>query len=449
MSSNNAYSKLYEAMLYFHSGHHQQLLSMQQQCKQATSVGDLHRLASDIDSFCYYLHNHHTIEDKHVFPLVARKTDISHLEAHHEQLTQLLADFKNCSNQLKQLTSSNKDISVILLDTTSLVNKVATLVNEHERAEEQVIAPDNMKKWFTESEMKQLFPILLPIIISAAHKPCCSVTNPLACNTSVFVATFQLNSLIGSVYGFYQTSSEYQPVCIFRALWRLTSIAGTCYSYALQSINRHFFAVFYKYQYLVTFRVHWYMIVLRWIISIGISTVFLASPDLLGFDKEVRFCSINVKLLKLTVFGLVAGLVVSLCSFMSIYGVILYRAYKSSRQISNMASHTTTPHVPNAKREVKLAKSILILAGIFGSGGILFMIIICWQILTPMSSPLKELHLFSTTVFVISCTGMMVALFSVNTEVKDVAFGCGRVLLQSILPTPVPQRIASNAVRKL
>ncbi|CAF5050571.1 unnamed protein product [Rotaria magnacalcarata] len=290
---------------------------------------------------------------------------------------------------------------------------------------------------------------LLPIIISAAHKPCCSVTNPLACNTSVFVATFQLNSLIGSVYGFYQTSSEYQPVCIFRALWRLTSIAGTCYSYALQSINRHFFAVFYKYQYLVTFRVHWYMIVLRWIISIGISTVLLASPDLLGFDKEVRFCSINVKLLKLTVFGLVAGLVVSLCSFMSIYGVILYRAYKSSRQISNMASHTTTPHVPNAKREVKLAKSILILAGIFGSGGILFMIIICWQILTPMSSPLKELHLFSTTVFVISCTGMMVALFSVNTEVKDIAFGCGRVLLQSILPTPVPQRIASNAVRKL
>ncbi|CAM4916789.1 unnamed protein product [Rotaria socialis] len=133
-------------MLYFHNGHHQQLLSMQQQCKQATSVGDLHRLAFDIDSFCHYLHNHHTIEDKHVFPSIARKIDISHLEAHHKQLTQLLADFKNCSNRLKQLNSSNKDISAIVLDTTSLVNKVSTLVNEHERAEEQVIAPDNMKE---------------------------------------------------------------------------------------------------------------------------------------------------------------------------------------------------------------------------------------------------------------------------------------------------------------
>ncbi len=127
---------------------------MQKQCKQAKNIRDLHRLASDIHSFCQMLHIHHTIEDQRMFPLIARKIDISHLEAQHEQLSQLLVEFENCSNRLRQLKTSDEDISPAVIDATSLLNKVSTLVNEHERAEEKVIEPDNMRKLFTESEMK-------------------------------------------------------------------------------------------------------------------------------------------------------------------------------------------------------------------------------------------------------------------------------------------------------
>jgi iron-sulfur cluster repair protein YtfE (RIC family) len=155
MSSNKIFSTLYESMVYFHGFHHQELLSMQQQCKQAKTIADLHRLASNIHSFCHQLHAHHTIEDRRLFPLIARKIDISHLEAHHEQLTQLLVEFENFSRRLKQLKTSDENISAVIVDATTLVDKVSTLVNEHERAEEQVIAPDNMKKWFSESEMRQ------------------------------------------------------------------------------------------------------------------------------------------------------------------------------------------------------------------------------------------------------------------------------------------------------
>jgi hemerythrin-like domain-containing protein len=130
---------------------------MQQQCKQAKNIEDLHRLASNIHSFCQHLHAHHTIEDKYLFPPIARKIDISHLEAHHKQLAQLLVEFENFSRRLKQLKNSDENISGVIIDATSLVDKVSTLVNEHERAEEQVIAPDNMKKWFKETEMKHLF----------------------------------------------------------------------------------------------------------------------------------------------------------------------------------------------------------------------------------------------------------------------------------------------------
>ncbi|CAF1516059.1 unnamed protein product [Adineta steineri] len=147
-------------MVYFHSTHHQQLVSMQQQCKQAKNIGDLRHLASDIRSFCHTLHAHHTIEDQHMFPSIARKMDISHLEDHHKQLSQILIEFEICSKRLQQFTNTpNEDIKNVINDVTLLVNKVSTLVNEHERAEEQVIAPENMKKHFTENEMKQLFNI--------------------------------------------------------------------------------------------------------------------------------------------------------------------------------------------------------------------------------------------------------------------------------------------------
>ena len=157
MSSKNAYAALYEMMRHFHNFHHQALVSMQQQCKQAKTVSDLHRLASDILSFCRGLHAHHTIEDQRLFPIVARRIDISHLEAHHEQLAQILTEFENFSRRLRQLQKSDEDISGVIVDAISIVNRVSALVNEHERAEEQVLEPSNMKKWFNENEMKRLF----------------------------------------------------------------------------------------------------------------------------------------------------------------------------------------------------------------------------------------------------------------------------------------------------
>ncbi|UJR16801.1 hypothetical protein I4U23_003700 [Adineta vaga] len=158
MSSRNIFGALHENMCYFHRSHGQSLLSMQQQCKRAKTVADLHHLASDIHSFCHYLHNHHTIEDQRIFPKLARKIDISHLEDHHKQLSQLLIEFKNFSHRLKQLKKTDdEDLNSIINEATLLVDKVSKLVNEHERAEEQVLEADNLKKWFTESEIKQLF----------------------------------------------------------------------------------------------------------------------------------------------------------------------------------------------------------------------------------------------------------------------------------------------------
>lgn len=157
MNFHNVYSKLYETMRYFHSLHQQQLLSLQEQCKKATKFEDLRSLASGIHSFCHDLHLHHTIEDQHLFPSIARKTNISHLETHHEQLSKMLVELDTSSIHLKQIKNSPEDIQTALIDVSSLINKASALIIEHETAEEEVIAPENMRKLFTEQEIRQLF----------------------------------------------------------------------------------------------------------------------------------------------------------------------------------------------------------------------------------------------------------------------------------------------------
>lgn len=158
MSFRDPFSTLYETMLYFHKGHHQYLISMQQQCKKINNIKDLHRLASDIRGFCEGLHGHHTIEDRTLFPIIACKTDISHLEAHHTQLAKLLAELDNFAKRLKQIQTLEEDNNIVT-EATSLIDQLSALVNEHERAEEKVIEPENMKKWFTATEMRDNFHI--------------------------------------------------------------------------------------------------------------------------------------------------------------------------------------------------------------------------------------------------------------------------------------------------
>lgn len=157
MASNDPFTSLYEMMRHAHRIHQQDLQSLEKQCSKAQNPQDLHRLAANIRSFCRGLHAHHTIEDNRLFPHIARKTDISHLETHHQQLSVLLTEFEQCSNHLQRLVQPNEDIRRVIADTNGMITRVAALVNEHERAEEQVIEPSNMKKWFTHKEMTEFF----------------------------------------------------------------------------------------------------------------------------------------------------------------------------------------------------------------------------------------------------------------------------------------------------
>ena len=161
MASNDVYGILYERMQYFHKKHQDELSALQEQCKKVKTIDDLHHLASQFDSLSHELHVHDKLEDKDIFPPISVKTNISQLENQHENLEQLLIQFENCSSRLKHTQNTEDAIKNAANEATSFVNQLATLIIEHENAEEQVIAPANMKKLFTEDEIKQLFKSLI------------------------------------------------------------------------------------------------------------------------------------------------------------------------------------------------------------------------------------------------------------------------------------------------
>lgn len=114
---------------------------------------DLKMFASDVRQFCRGLNGHHSIEDAYIFPKLAKKLNIAHLEKHHNQLHKILDEFDALGVKLRDVKSlEDYDAEATL----RLVKAVNDLVLEHEAAEELMLQPDLLKQHFNEREMQDL-----------------------------------------------------------------------------------------------------------------------------------------------------------------------------------------------------------------------------------------------------------------------------------------------------
>ncbi|CAF3083114.1 unnamed protein product [Rotaria sp. Silwood2] len=286
------------------------------------------------------------------------------------------------------------------------------------------------------------------IVIIASHRACRTVTNLLTCNTSFMIANFLLNNLLGALYGFRTDWAENQPLCFLKAVWGTMSSAGICYSYVLQAMSRLFFAVFYKHKFLLTFRMHWYMIALNWIISILLAIEPIFINGALGFEEESRICVAKSKIFASSIYITVVVIFIPLNIAIFIYAKIFYRSYQATQQVVNMAFDTTASHMPNAKREKKLARNMVLIIGNFAFSGIIYAILAFWHIIAPNILPPKELYLMSMHTIVSFITLKMIFFFVMNKQVKDIVFSRLRLTRQRIHPTSNGQRSAPNLIRR-
>ena len=272
-----------------------------------------------------------------------------------------------------------------------------------------------------------LFLCILMIISIVVHRPCHTVTNILICNTTIWIASFQLSILLGSVYGFRTERLKYQPFCILQAIHIVFSICGISLSYAFQAISRLFFAIFYKHRFLLTFRVHWYLIILNWTISLSLPVTALLIPNAYVFVEEMRICMINTNIFRSLTYLFASGFLIPFTIVIAIYCQILYRTHQSNRRIHHSTQPSVKYSVPNAKRQMKLVQNILLCLGIYGIAGIPWIMIFLWKTIVSDTSPPEAIYLPALIGLSISATVMISFLLAINREVKEVVL---RILLR-------------------
>ncbi|CAF0733165.1 unnamed protein product [Rotaria sordida] len=203
---------------------------------------------------------------------------------------------------------------------------------------------------------------LLTIVITITHRQCHNFTNVLSCNTCTAVTLYFIFRILTCIYGLRQDWQFHQPACIFRAYCSLALCAALCYSYSIQATSRLFFAVFYKHKYLLTWRTHWIMIIVNWIISfiISIQPFFYQH----GFELEIesRSCVVTPKIVSISMYTLVIIFIIPLIVVTIFGGIIVYYVRQSSRRIaavvSNVAENASTVQVSKryGKQRTELIK---------------------------------------------------------------------------------------------
>jgi hypothetical protein len=136
----------------------------------------------------------------------------------------------------------------------------------------------------------------LTIIIFVINRQCRTISNLLACNTAIAVIFYYILNLFSSIYGLREDESYNQPACIFRGYCYTASCTAICYSYLIHAISRLFSAVFYNHRSLLTWSVHWLMIIINWFICITSPIVPIFVYGRYRLEQESHLCIATTKI---------------------------------------------------------------------------------------------------------------------------------------------------------
>jgi hemerythrin-like domain-containing protein len=107
------------------------------------------------DSFCQQLEFHHSIEEQHIFPLLARK--MPQFQSKHELLTQHVVIHKGLDalqGYVKECQSGERELR--LGELKVVLDGFGTVLWEHMDDEVRALGAENMRQFWTREEMGRL-----------------------------------------------------------------------------------------------------------------------------------------------------------------------------------------------------------------------------------------------------------------------------------------------------
>ncbi|CAF1079763.1 unnamed protein product [Rotaria sordida] len=181
------------------------------------------------------------------------------------------------------------------------------------------------------------------------------------------------------------------------------------------AISQYFFNILYRRKYLLTFRIHWLIIIISWCISCFLP-LFLYLSGALQYSSEMHMCTLKMSVQWALFIYMGAALGIP---FFGIVGIYLYIT-RHIRRINTMTIAITTS-LSTAKRDLHVLKNILTLIGILGTAGLPNIILVIWNAFSLDEAPVS---LYLICVLTISfCTNIQISfIFVMNKNVKVVFF---------------------------
>jgi len=151
------YNRMAEHMDLFHNNFRQTWNVLYTACStnKRPSGMSLRQLLSMGDDFCHHLTIHHTIEERHIFPVLAKKMPAFKKELElldqHKQIHEGLEVFEDW---LRDVRSGEKDARMDEMKT--ILDGFGTVLWQHLDDEVKQLGAENMRKYWTKQEMPTL-----------------------------------------------------------------------------------------------------------------------------------------------------------------------------------------------------------------------------------------------------------------------------------------------------
>ncbi|CAF0836695.1 unnamed protein product [Adineta steineri] len=201
------------------------------------------------------------------------------------------------------------------------------------------------------------------IIVKHAKRRLHTVRHLLTCNTCIASMLYCIIQTINYIFLIFLPSITSDVACRWRGYFAYMSISAATYSYLVQAVSRLFFSIFArKYPWLTTFKAHYVLIFIHWLIVLIIPLPSVITKDI--YFRPGSLCWVPFKYLLHMGYTAVAYYVVPVVSIIIIY-IYIYRKIRRTKQSAETILNTT-----NDKRDLEVLRNIVILLCIYIVGGV-------------------------------------------------------------------------------
>lgn len=151
------YNRMAEHMDMFHEHFRQTWNTLYKACEAGKRPGgmSIRSFLNTAEEFCHHLTMHHTIEEQHIFPVLARKQPAFRKELelleHHKRIHEGL---EKLEEYLAQCRSGEKELR--LAEMKEKMDVFGAVLWEHLDAEVHELRAENMRKYWTLEEMRRM-----------------------------------------------------------------------------------------------------------------------------------------------------------------------------------------------------------------------------------------------------------------------------------------------------